>query len=55
MEVSVDINEVEKFIISDDFREYLLNNTPEFGVAAFILQSLLDAIDEAKEKIKETE
>ena len=50
MEVSVDINEVENFILSDKFRDYLLNNTTDFGVAAFILQSLLDKIKEVKEE-----
>ena len=48
MEVSVDIEDVEKFVLSDDFREYLLNNTTEFSTAAFILQTLLDAIDKVK-------
>jgi hypothetical protein len=48
MEISVDIEEVEKFISSDDFSKYLLDKT-DIGVAAFILQSLLDAVDKAKE------
>ncbi len=48
MEVSVDIEDVENFVLSDDFRNYLLNKTTDFGTAAFILQSLLDAIEKAK-------
>lgn len=51
MEVSVDINEVEEFIMSDDFREFLLDKL-DIGNAAFILQTMLDKIDELK---KETE
>ena len=51
MEVSVDIDEVEKFIISDDFREFLLDKL-DFGNAAFVLQTMIDKIDELK---KETE
>ena len=54
MEISVDIEEVENFILSDKFRDFLLDNTT-FGTAAFVLQSLLNAVDEAKEMIKETE
>ena len=53
MEVSVDIEEVEKFVISDNFREYLLDKL-DFGDAAFILQTLMDAVDTVKESIKET-
>lgn len=54
MELSVDIEEVKKFILSDDFRDYLLNNTTDFGVAAFILQSLLNAVDEEEKNMEET-
>ena len=54
MEVSVDINEVEDFITNEKFTNFLLENTADFGVAAFIIQSLLDAIKEAKRKMKET-
>ncbi len=54
MEVSVDIKEVENFVLSDNFKDFLLNNTTDFGVAAFILQSLLEAINKIKENIKET-
>lgn len=53
MEVSVDIEDVEKFVVSDNFRNFLLNNTTDFGTAAFILQSLLSAIEEAKRNMKE--
>ena len=53
MTVDVDIEEVEKFILSDDFRDYLLSNTADFGVAAFILQSLVNAVDDARMKMEE--
>ena len=55
MECSVDLEQAEKFITSDKFTKFLLNNTTDFGVAAFIMQSLLDALQQAKESIKETE
>lgn len=54
MEVSVDIKEVEEFITNEKFTKFLLENTTDFGVAAFILQSLLSAVEEAKESMKET-
>lgn len=54
MEVSVDINEVENFITNEKFTKFLLENTTNFGVTAFIMQSLLDAVEEAKESMKET-
>ena len=55
MGISVDIKEVEKFITNEKFTNFLLKNTTDFGVAAFIMQSLLDAIEDAKELTKETE
>ena len=55
MEISVDIEDVEEFVISDKFRDFLLENTTDFGTAAFILQSLLEAIDDAKNKLEETD
>ena len=53
MTVDVDIEEVEKFILSDDFRDYLLSSTTDFGVAAFILQSLMNAVDDVRMKMEE--
>lgn len=49
MEVSVDLNLVEDFVTSKKFSDFLLENTTEFGTAAFILQSCLNAIEESKE------
>ena len=53
MIVDVDIEEVEKFILSDDFRDYLLSSTTDFGVAAFILQSLMNAVEDVRMKMEE--
>ena len=50
MEISVDIEKVEQFILSDKFRDFILNEQNDFGVAAFILQTLLDEIDEVKRR-----
>jgi hypothetical protein len=46
-EVEVDLNEVRQVIESEDFAQYLLSHTVEFGTAAWILQTLLDAVDAA--------
>ena len=48
MELSVDINDIEEFVKSDKFSQFLLNNTTEFSTAAFVLQTLFDKIDELK-------
>ena len=45
------LDEVEATVTNDEFAQYLLSNTTDFAVAAFIMQTLLDAIDEAKEKL----
>lgn len=47
------LNEVEATVTSDKFSQYLLSHTTDFCAAAFILQTLLNAIDEAKEKLDE--
>ena len=48
------LEEVEATVTSDKFAQYLLSNTTNFASAAFILETLLGAIDEAKEKLNET-
>ena len=46
--VNVDLDEVKEFIESDKFVGFLLNNTTNFGVAAFVLQTVYDAIEQYK-------
>lgn len=46
--MSVDLNEVNGFIESDKFANFLLSNTTDFTVALFILQTLKDKINELK-------
>lgn len=48
MELNVNLNFVTDFIESDKFHQFLLSNTTEFETAAFILQSLMDAVENAK-------
>ena len=47
MEVEVDLDEVKRTVEAPEFAQYLLSHTTQFSSAAFILQSLLNAIDEA--------
>lgn len=48
-----DINRIEDFITSPEFTNNLLDNL-EFHQSAFVLQKLLDAVDEAKEYLNGT-
>ena len=49
MEMTVDIDNVENFVLSDKFKDFLLNNTTDFSTAVFVLQTLLDKISEIKD------
>ena len=46
MDMTVNLEDVKKFIESQKFTQFLLSNTTEFSTAAFILQTLLDKIEE---------
>lgn len=48
MTLEVDLEKVEQFVMSDKFRDFLLDNTTEFATAAFIFQTLLDKLNEVK-------
>lgn len=48
METTVNLNSVEQFITSDKFTQFLLNNTTDFGTAAFILDTLIRKVKELK-------
>ena len=50
-EITIDLQEVKDYIDNSEFTKYLLDTTPSFGCAAFILQSLLNAVDEAAQSI----
>lgn len=49
MQVELNIKNIEEFILSDNFRNFLMSNTTDFGTAAFIMQTLLEKVDELKE------
>lgn len=47
--VTIDLNEVEAFIEDPNFHRFLLDNTTDFAVAAFILQTLMERVREYRE------
>lgn len=47
-EISIDLNEVEDYVTSDKFTQFLLNTTTNFGTAAFVLQEVMNAVQRAK-------
>lgn len=49
------LDEVEATVTNEKFAQYLLSHTTEFASAAFIMQTLLDAIDKAKEGLNGNE
>ena len=46
MEISINLEDVKEFVESLEFANFLLENTTEFSTAAFILQILLEKIEE---------
>lgn len=48
--VEVDLEDVERFIHNSDFHYYLLNNVTDFNTAAFILQTLINTVEEIKKQ-----
>lgn len=51
-DVWVDLEEVKDFVKSEVFTNFLMDNTTNFTVAAYILQTLLNNIESDMEKIK---
>ena len=50
MHCTCDLDNTKEFVKSNKFTEFLLNNTTDFGTAAFILQTLLDKISELEKE-----
>lgn len=55
LEVTVDLAEVKEFIESEKFCQFLLTNTTQFSTAAFILQTLINAVDAAAQQVDKDE
>ena len=54
-EMTIDLDEVKDFIESNKFTRFLLDTAPSFETAAFVLQSLLNAVEEAKQSLDKEE
>lgn len=52
MEIELDIEKIEEFITSDNFIQFIINNTTQFDTAAFILQTLTEKLNEIKQENK---
>jgi hypothetical protein len=48
--IEIDIDDLDSFVHNQDFHYYLLNNTTDFNTAAFILQTLIDTVEELKQQ-----
>lgn len=54
MQVQIDrevLNEVEATVTNDEFIQYLLSHTVNFGSCTLIVQTILDKVAELKEKL----
>lgn len=51
MEIDLDIKNAEEFVLSDSFRDFLMSKTTSFATAAFVLQTLLEKIEEIKQSM----
>lgn len=54
-EITINLDEVKEFVENPSFHMYLLENTPSFETAAFILQTLLDKVKEAAASVDNIE
>lgn len=54
-ELTIDLEEVKEYIESNKFTRFLLDTSPSFETAAFVLQSLLNAVDDAKQSLDKAE
>lgn len=47
------LEEIENFVTSEKFCNFIVNNVDDFNVAAVILQALLEKIEDIKSYIKD--
>ena len=46
--IEIDIDDIETFVNDPDFHRYLIENNTDFATAAFVLQTLLNAVKELR-------
>lgn len=52
MEMEVNLNEIKEYVQSDDFIQYMLNTSTNIGIPSFIIQTVLDKVDELMEEVE---
>ena len=50
MEMEVNLNEIKEYVQSDDFIQYMLSTSTNIGIPSFIIQTVLDKVDELMEE-----
>lgn len=53
--MNIDLDEVNKFVESDDFIQFLLNHTTDLGTAAYVIQTLHEQVKKDKASLKQKE
>lgn len=48
MDAEINMNEIESLVYDGEFTDWLVNNTVNLSTAAFVLQTLIDKINELK-------
>lgn len=51
LDMIVNLEDVKEFIENEKFHQFLLSNTSDFAVAGWVLQTLLDALDDANKQL----
>lgn len=50
MEMEINLNEVKEYVTSDDFIQHMLKTSTNISVLGFIIQTVLEKIDELMEE-----
>lgn len=51
LDMIVNLEDVKEFIENEKFHQFLLSNTSDFAVAGWVLQTLLDALNDANKQL----
>ena len=43
--MEINVTELRKLVYSDEFAQFLLSHTSDFGIAAYVLQTCFEAVD----------
>lgn len=50
MEIEINLSEIKEYVTNDDFIQYLLSTSTNIGIPSFIIQTVLEKIDELMEE-----